>query len=352
MLEYHPIRVEEVERRRSLRRDENAAALQKKMLAMLSKKFVGTKQLAEDKAHERRQREQEEFDADAEAPWRAEMLSVVNDMRASFEDYGKNIFDMSFIAPMFRHVDVDDIVLEDTDLPYPAVYLHFGENAGLVFAESLWIDGAYLRDTHEDRIEVVFVSNHPHVADAETIPLGRSYKNVTTCVRLVVGRQIPIVRSISEAGPVGDPAMSEASDCISQAIRMTINGLLYLNLPRADLEEGYELRVPHQLAAAARAADPDVATKARRRLDTLGYVKVTFAGRALARRMEDAMSSATERGRATVSPHWRRGHWRRVAYGKGRAERKWHLFEPTVVNGDMGAPKRGKIHVVKPRDQE
>ena len=31
--------------------------------------------------------------------------------------------------------------------------------------------------------------------------------------------------------------------------------------------------------------------------------------------------------------HWRRGHWRRVAYGVGRTKREWRWFEPTFVNG-------------------
>jgi hypothetical protein len=32
--------------------------------------------------------------------------------------------------------------------------------------------------------------------------------------------------------------------------------------------------------------------------------------------------------------HWRRGHWKRVAVGEGRRDRRWHWIEPTLVNAD------------------
>ena len=35
---------------------------------------------------------------------------------------------------------------------------------------------------------------------------------------------------------------------------------------------------------------------------------------------------------ASPQTHWRRGHWRRVAIGPGRAQRKWNWIQPTLVN--------------------
>lgn len=32
--------------------------------------------------------------------------------------------------------------------------------------------------------------------------------------------------------------------------------------------------------------------------------------------------------------HWRRGHWKRIAIGEGRRDRKWSWIEPTLVNAD------------------
>lgn len=36
---------------------------------------------------------------------------------------------------------------------------------------------------------------------------------------------------------------------------------------------------------------------------------------------------------ASPRTHWRTGHHRRVAVGEGRQERRWHWFEPVLVNG-------------------
>ena len=41
-----------------------------------------------------------------------------------------------------------------------------------------------------------------------------------------------------------------------------------------------------------------------------------------------------QNGHASPQMHWRRGHWKRVAIGEGRCERKWTWIEPTLVNAD------------------
>jgi hypothetical protein len=37
----------------------------------------------------------------------------------------------------------------------------------------------------------------------------------------------------------------------------------------------------------------------------------------------------------SVRPHWRKGHWRKVAYGVGRTERRFVLIEPVLVRKDL-----------------
>lgn len=39
----------------------------------------------------------------------------------------------------------------------------------------------------------------------------------------------------------------------------------------------------------------------------------------------------------TLKPHWRKGHWRRVAHGTKRAERKWMHFPAVFVNSESFA---------------
>ena len=38
---------------------------------------------------------------------------------------------------------------------------------------------------------------------------------------------------------------------------------------------------------------------------------------------------------SSPSPHWRRGHWRRTAVGKGREDRRWNWIKPTFVAADF-----------------
>lgn len=42
--------------------------------------------------------------------------------------------------------------------------------------------------------------------------------------------------------------------------------------------------------------------------------------------------------RLSPEPHWRRGHARRVAFGRGRKERRWEWFEPVIVAFDPAKP--------------
>lgn len=349
---YHPIRVDEVIRLRDVRRDETAAELQKKMLSMLSNRYVGTKQLANDPSYLNRQRAEEGFDDDANETWRSKLLSQIQEIKASFEDRGRNIFDMSIVAGMFRHVDVDTLVIDDTPLPYPAIYIHFGEGASLHINSEIWIDGAYVsaEDADTSKIKIVFVCNHPAAEHTETVPLGISHKRLTNAVSTFVYRDRTVAESLALSGIYGSPEITAASTVLDEAIRMVVNGVLYLNIPAGDVVFDYPVNAPQELVLAARTGDVATAKKATARLDLLGYTKVNFCGREMARRIHSVTTVAN--GGHTVAAHWRRGHWRRVAFGVGRKERRWHLFDPTVVNAHLGGPIRGRIHIVKPRPRE
>jgi hypothetical protein len=47
----------------------------------------------------------------------------------------------------------------------------------------------------------------------------------------------------------------------------------------------------------------------------------------------ERISRSSHSTHATPRTHWRRGHWRRVAVGEGRQERKWRWIQPVLVNG-------------------
>lgn len=43
---------------------------------------------------------------------------------------------------------------------------------------------------------------------------------------------------------------------------------------------------------------------------------------------------------SSPSPHWRRGHWRRTAVGKGKVDRRWNWIKPGFVAGDYWKSQR------------
>ncbi|MBY3433550.1 hypothetical protein HFN89_05255 [Rhizobium laguerreae] len=353
MQHYHPIRIALVERLEAQRKEAKVAALQAEMLARLSKKATTVREIKKDPSLLDRQRMEEGFDAESSAPWRLAVIEELKRARAGFEQIGKNIYDISRVCPLFREVDVDDIVLDDTPLPHASLYLHFGSSATLSLGQDLWIDGAYLRHLADEQgqLSLTFVCNHPGWKSTADVPLGQTFKQNSTAACLRISRERSIAWAIENRRFSGAPSLLEANHTLVEALRMAINGLLYLNLARAELDFGYPPDAPKELVYSATSGSGDKRMNSARKLDTLGYVKVNFAARSMVTYVsphsDDDGSSA--RHRAT---HWRRGHWRRVAIGEGRRGREWRLFEGTIVNGaSEPPPETGKIHIVKPGGQ-
>jgi hypothetical protein len=354
MNQYHPIRLELVERLQQKRQDANAAQLQRRLLHMMTSGEANSILLAEDDTFLKEQRKTERFDDGPDVEWKNQVIQDIGHSRTLFVERGRNIFDMALVSEMLSHVDVDDLVLIDAPLPYPAIYMHFGREAGLKVEDDRWIEGAYLRNTLNDEgpLALTFVCNHRNWRNAENVPLGETFDEVASAVSIVIGRGTTVSASIAERRPSGFQDLL-ASPALSSAIRMAVNGLLYINLPRPDIEFDYSSDAPRALIAQALGARGSKAADARKRLETHGYVRVNFCGRAFERAKIATAAVSPHAARSAAQPHWRRGHWRRVVVGQGRLGREWRLFEATMVNLHGGEPtKRGRIHVVQPRPDE
>jgi hypothetical protein len=344
---YHPIRAERVDKLSAVREGKVKGDLQRQMLEVLKSKKMSTSDMAKDTSYRTEQRKKEGFDEDGQAEWRQLISKDINASRDYFQEQGRNIYDMTLLSPMFVNVDVDDLVVEDTPLPFRAIYMHFGVGAALSFADGLWIEGAYVRESEviAEKLVFVFVCNHPDAEIVDAVPLGETYKRVTTAIAVSIDRNRDIASSISDAGVSGDPSVIACRHVVTSAIRMAVNGLLYLNLPRADIEFAYDRAAPEALVASVKSESKSKVDKAKRRLAQDGYIQVNFCGRntvAVA-----GQSTPSGEGRAGRTPHWRRGHWRRVVVGVGRQGREWRLFEATIVNQSSGPPVVGRIHIVQ-----
>jgi hypothetical protein len=347
MRHYHPIRAEKIDKLEASRKAHTKAQLQVKMLQLLTSKAVSVPDLAKDRSHQLQQRAEEGFDDDSSSAWREEVLANINTARHLFKDGGRNIYDMTLISPMFVNVDVDDLVLDEVSLPFEAIYLHFGVGAQLSFESDRWIEGVYASESPDDgdAIRFTFVCNHPDFQVADATPLGITYKRVTTAISTTLRKDVKVRHALSEAGITGDPAILSSGITVTSALRMAINGLLYLNLPHPDIEFGYDREAPSELIRIATTGPTSNGKRAKLRLEEDGYIQVNFCGR---NTISVGTPSPSGGSGSAKAAHWRRGHWRRVAVGEGRTGREWRLIEPTIVNKGSGTVPLGRIHIVRP----
>lgn len=273
---------------------------------------------------------------DTSAAARMPMLKHFDNLVTMTDAYGGNVFDMSPIAHLFEKTDVDDIPIGEIDLPYPALYLHFGSNVGLEIegADGFHIEGAYIVEVEDQGIKaiaVMFTCNFDKWDEIEQINVGSIYSLHTFTARAALTNGLTVKESLElSEGLDGDPIIWENSRLVQSALRMTVNSLLYIGTPKAEIEQRYPEEAPRDLVERVEKGN----WKAGRTLKAMGFVRTNFCGNSYRKDLE----SSEETGRV-VEPHWRRGHWRRVAIGEGRSERLWHLFPPVIVNAKMGAPK-------------
>lgn len=346
---YHPVRLAAVKKRRAERSNRGKAELQRRILAGIT--GADLDEVSADRSHLAAYEEKEGLTPDLTTGWRQDIYERIERAVGAFDATGANIFDMSGIAPMFENTGVDDVEIGDTPLPYPAFYLHFGPDAGLPTPLSgLHLEGAYVRQDPDDAgapIEVTFVCNHPGHAEAARTPLGETWRKMTTATGTAIHRDRTVGAGIAMTGFAGDPDLQGAAQTVAAAIRMTVNGILYMGTPRAEIEAGWPADAPRDLVRDAADRRFWIAERAREELAAQGYGRVNFVGRRIGARYRAALGDAAGN---ILPPHWRRGHWRRVVLGQGRLLREWRLFDPTIVNRHLGDPKKGRIYRFDPED--
>lgn len=160
MKRYHPFRFELLQQLQAKRQDRKSAELQARMLGLIKEQRFDLVSLAGDREMRAMQLADEGFDGDAAASWRQKIMEDVETCVSAFGERGKNIYDMTLVLRMLKRVEVDDVKVEDTAMPYPAIYMHYGQEAGLEASGGVWIDGAYVMDDEEEDglLKVTFVT--------------------------------------------------------------------------------------------------------------------------------------------------------------------------------------------------
>lgn len=114
------------------------------------------------------------------------------------------------------------------------------------------------------------------------------------------------------------------------AMRLVVNGICYLTAYPDDSDPPWPAEAPAALREKATSGTKKEAKRAKSKLEALGFTPVHLAG-AHFRRTLVGVFETTDR---TVHRHFRRGHWKRQAYGVGLALRKLQWRMPVIVNRD------------------
>lgn len=317
-----------------------------------------------------------DFDPDSEFP---EVLPEGTAYAiGDFQKHGSNIFDLApELVTLFKKTSVDDIIIEDINLPYETFYIHIGEEAGIVVPEwaqdddlGIPIEGAYVsRSTHsvrgldEGSLIIDFV---PGFADG-CAEHGMSYSLMFEFHQgkdgyYQTGKKTPIIEAYKrqfenpflimsedewQSMQAADPSHVRPTKTLQQVrddwrpdedhllwratapelLKIVINAILFLTYEKDDVVLDYPAYTPAKLMAKAKKGDTKEAKRSQSKLQSMGYRKVAFVGRKTASAYRKSLS---ERG---VLTHWRRGHWRRQPYGtRGSGLRKLVWMKPVLVN--------------------
>lgn len=298
---------------------------------------------------------------------------------SDFLKNGRNIFHIEpELVQLFDKTPIDELILEDIKLPFEAFYIYFGEAAGIYAPEkseegdeyensSVFIEGAYIsRSTHTFRgidegnfwISLVpsfeeymseeewsYHFDFEHHADPrgfirpdlKTKILDQYLERFTNFWERT--GELEYHRANKATGSAITTPFHELRDnwkpdekdiawkeSALKALRIVINTIAYLTTDECDLTEDYPASYPRKLVAKAIGDNKKQAARAVSKLESLGYRKVRFLGRSFKR-------SLAVHQFGNVSPHWRRGHWRRQPHGKrGEELRKLIWIKPTIVN--------------------
>jgi len=270
----------------------------------------------------------------------------------------------------FRHTEVDDILCEEISFPYGVFYIRFQGLEGKTF-EGKPLDGFLLWKTKSEGLHIYPLSSSALPAWGELDEEGRcSYSHMT-----ILNHQDPkkpfvemsrgIINELDEMIDMirKTPLESVDQEWIEAVIanhenarnlieqqhtewmRHIVNALLTIDSGGIEPENAYPSGAPEDLTEkalsdrpGARKADQRLraARKADQRLRAEGFVRL--------KRYEVPQQgeSASASGKS-ISPHWRRGHWRKQHYGPAKSLVKRIRIAPTIINAGKGdlAPRKG-----------
>jgi hypothetical protein len=295
---------------------------------------------------------------------------------ARFAYYGKQIFELTpELAEEFLHTDVDAILAGDIVLPFPVLYLHWGARPELQLPDGS-PEGAYVQEVKPGQLEVNVCLAQPDFSPSRHAWLEERGSGMS--LTLVLGNtEMPIEKVIAQSMDFSKldtaPETARADDesdrhyiernvqlisgqreVASQILRIVANALIYIDQAGGEGRTRWPDDAPKgmltKLEGAAKGSKQE--KKLFSQLSSMGYTPVRLFGEDIGHRAPVEGAGAIGR---TVAAHWRRGHWRRQAFGPGRAERKLIRIRPVWVgagSAGRGESEAGRAYQVDTGEDE
>jgi hypothetical protein len=290
---------------------------------------------------------------------------------------GQNIFAFTEeILEMLQYTDVDEISIDSIKLPYNRIYISLRPlNLILDKYPDEIIEGVYVyQNPHlsegNTRIEMNFVGNFykthfdnyqikglPKVYSGKfwSYDLDFSQEHGIKTIKQSLDDELEVLNIEFEPDEQSGIISNEQTNAfkdrkilfINDTIKLTINCLLYLSLPsdKKDVILKYPQNLPHNFDRKLKFSKTEKEkSKVETKIKSFGFSKIHFVGTSFKRENNKGSNSST------ISPHWRRGHWRNQKFGENLACSKLLWIMPTIVNKDKGEPTKGHLYSVEPKN--
>lgn len=255
------------------------------------------------------------------------------------------------------HSDPGEVRLEDLNHPFDAVYFAFGEGHDIAFANGAKVTGAYVLNTPGVSLRVVLTAPLPEVEswcnradEIYDILIPSEYQSLPLAEAIDLSIKKDIDGFIEQAHRSTKPRPPEEMADIraaverlqsnqtayAQAVRLIVNGLLYVTAYQQDVRERWQADTPAKWVEKVSKGSPKEIARNLSKLNAMGYSKVHRVGEYFS-----AQSAVTER-----AAHWRRGHWRNQAFGPAMALRRIRWIRPVAVLGGRIPDEEPRVYEV------
>lgn len=263
------------------------------------------------------------------------------------------------LAESLSQTDLGDVRLSDLEPPFNSFYLHFGglDVGGLIGPPNA-IDGVYVLFEGAFALRTIFTSRligreeaWPMVPEP-FLEVELTWKSADETLAEVFGRAIQRLQLADQSREIGRSGrtavfsgqlvqsasyLAEAAVCVVDALNLLGNAVCYLSAAPEVSPPSPPGDLPGDLEAMLDAGSKSAKQRARAAMLERGFQLIRWLGPKDA----PATGAAARVGgaqRQQAKSHRRRGHWRRQAFGEGRAERRLVWIKPMLISGRAADP--------------